>query len=135
MSRVRVLASFHRQPQKELVVVAESMICTQCGTVASPKRFVPGSIIITLILLLFYVIPGLIYEIWRRSSTYDVCQKCGSRNLVPPASPFGRDIVTTRPSVAASLAVENQGQKDMMVGAAILGGIVLFIFLIMWLRL
>jgi hypothetical protein len=43
-------------------------------------------------------------------------------------------MVTTRPLVAASLAEEKQGQKDMMVGAAILGGIVLFIFLIMWLR-
>jgi hypothetical protein len=114
--------------------VAEPMICTQCGSVTSPKRFVPGSIVITLILLVFFVIPGLIYEIWRHSSAYNVCQRCGSRNLVPPSSPFGQDMVTTRPAVAASLAAENQGQKDMMVGAAILGGIILFIFLIMWLR-
>jgi hypothetical protein len=86
------------------------------------------------ILLLFFILPGLIYMIWRHSSAYDACRQCGSKNLVPLNSPFGRDMIATRPSVAASLAEEKQGQKDMLLGAAILGGIVLLIVIIMWLR-
>jgi ribosomal protein L40E len=114
--------------------MAESMLCTQCGAVTTPRAVTPGSMLITLVLLVCIVVPGVIYMIWRHTSRYAVCQKCGSKNLVPIDSPFGRDMIATRPSVAASLAEENRGRNDMVVGGLVLAGIVVLVILIAWLR-
>ncbi len=48
--------------------------CTACGHVGEPQ--LKGSIVITVILLFFGFIPGVLYEVWRRSSA-KVCQNCG----------------------------------------------------------
>ena len=50
--------------------------CKRCD-VSKPK----GTIWITLILLLFYIVPGIIYEIWRNSGL-GVCKSCGSEDLL-----------------------------------------------------
>lgn len=52
--------------------------CIACGHVGAPKT--KGSFIITIILLCFGFIPGLIYEVWRRSGG-KVCSACGSGNV------------------------------------------------------
>ena len=71
--------------------------------------------------------------IWRHTSRYAACRKCGGTNLVPVNSPFGRDMIATRPSVAASLVEEKKSENDMMVGAVVLAGIVLLIIIMIWL--
>jgi hypothetical protein len=113
--------------------MAESMLCTQCGSVTSPRRVMPGSILITVVLICFFVVPGIVYWLWRHTSTYLVCGKCGSRSIVPPDSPYGRDAIATRPAVAASLDEAKKGENDMFVGGLVLAGIVLVIVLLMWL--
>lgn len=50
--------------------------CHKCG-VSKPQ----GTVWITLILLLFYIIPGIIYEIWRNSGM-GVCGACGNSNII-----------------------------------------------------
>lgn len=52
--------------------------CIACGHVGSTKT--KGSFIITIVLLCFGFIPGLIYEIWRRSGG-KVCSACGSQSV------------------------------------------------------
>lgn len=52
--------------------------CASCGYVGTPK--VKGSFIITIILLCIGLLPGIIYEIWRRSGG-KVCSGCGSHNI------------------------------------------------------
>jgi hypothetical protein len=52
--------------------------CIACGHVGATK--VKGSFFITLILLWFAIVPGVIYEIWRRSGG-KVCSACGSSNV------------------------------------------------------
>ena len=37
-----------------------------------------------------YIIPGLIYSIWRRSKKSTVCKACGSNNTVPLGTPAGK---------------------------------------------
>jgi DNA-directed RNA polymerase subunit RPC12/RpoP len=54
--------------------------CNQCRAVTKPK--LKGSGWITIILLLFYIIPGLIYMVWRRSGL-GVCGNCNSSNVIP----------------------------------------------------
>ena len=41
------------------------MVCTRCGTIGRPKRYTPGTFGMELLLFLFFIIPGLIYGIWR----------------------------------------------------------------------
>lgn len=62
--------------------------CTNCGNLDEGQ--VGGSIFITLLLLLFYIIPGLIYEIWRTSKKRLACKKCGKRGLIPEDSPIAQ---------------------------------------------
>ena len=41
---------------------------------------------IELVLYLFYIVPGIIYSIWRRSGAPPVCPVCRSHALVPAAA-------------------------------------------------
>ena len=53
--------------------------CTNCHKDGEPK--LKGSGIITFILLLFYIVPGIIYMAWRRTGL-GICRFCGSDRLV-----------------------------------------------------
>ncbi len=55
----------------------QTVECLNCGHVGATK--LRGSTFITLILLLFYIIPGIIYMVWRRGGG-GVCSACGSHN-------------------------------------------------------
>lgn len=69
--------------------MSRERICASCGYLGAPKRITKGSIIIELILWLCLLIPGIIYSVWRLTTRYDACPKCGSASLVPPDSPIG----------------------------------------------
>ena len=51
--------------------------CKQCG-----ESKLKGSGWITFVLILFLIVPGFIYMIWRRSSLGE-CKFCGSHNVIP----------------------------------------------------
>jgi len=58
--------------------------CKLCGNKGVAKKNTPGSILIELILWLFFIIPGLFYSCWRVSKRELVCTNCGkSSHLVP----------------------------------------------------
>jgi hypothetical protein len=61
----------------------KKVFCTRCESVARPKRRAEGSSILELILWLLLIVPGVIYSLWRMNSYYDVCRRCGSREVVP----------------------------------------------------
>lgn len=66
------------------------MICASCGSQAGTKRVTRGSFWIELVLWLFFIIPGLIYSIWRLTTKQTVCRACGQANLIPVDSPMGQ---------------------------------------------
>jgi predicted RNA-binding Zn-ribbon protein involved in translation (DUF1610 family) len=68
----------------------KEMVCTTCGSLVSPRSETPGSFWIELLLWAFFIVPGVIYSVWRLASVHKVCPKCGGKNLVPPDSPVGR---------------------------------------------
>lgn len=68
------------------------MICKHCGTHQRGERRLPGSGWIELVLWLFWVLPGLIYSIWRRTGSA-ACVSCGKRDLVDDASPWGKQLL------------------------------------------
>ena len=68
--------------------MAKELACSACHTVIKkPKKHTKGSFLIEVILWISFIIPGLIYTIWRVSSRSNVCPECGSQNLIPSSSP------------------------------------------------
>lgn len=67
-------------------------VCTLCGYVGTPETITPGSIGIELLLWLFFLVPGLLYSLWRHASRGDGCHKCKNNKLVPLDSPIGRKL-------------------------------------------
>ena len=59
--------------------------CNACRNFTS-TALKKGSGWIELVLYLFYIIPGIIYSIWRRSSAPNVCPLCRATALIPAAS-------------------------------------------------
>ena len=70
----------------------DGRICTHCGTANRGQRALSGSGWIELVLWLFWLLPGLIYSIWRRTGT-KTCHACGRRDLVGLQTPAGRKLV------------------------------------------
>lgn len=86
-----------------------NLVCTQCGYVGKPKRAIKGNGFIEIILWLCFLVPGLIYSIWRSSSRYKVCPKCGNTSLIPTDSPRAKTIMSETMTSEEILHVE-QGQ-------------------------
>lgn len=61
--------------------------CMTCGSDAVPLVKTKGSIFIELILWLCFLVPGLIYSIWRLNTRGEACPHCSGVLLVPTDSP------------------------------------------------
>ena len=59
--------------------------CNACHNF-TPNANKKGSTLIEVVLYLCWIIPGLIYSIWRRNSPPNVCPLCQAASLVPAAS-------------------------------------------------
>ena len=64
------------------------MFCTACGHEGECETKTRGSMAIEIVLWLCFIIPGLIYSLWRQGSRTPVCASRGSTALVPPDSPM-----------------------------------------------
>ena len=73
--------------------MSRKVICSNCGTVETPKMKTKGSFIFELALWCCFLVPGILYSFWRISSRCKVCRKCDSPNLVPLDSPRGRELL------------------------------------------
>lgn len=71
-------------------------VCSLCGHLGKAKKKLDGSVLIEIILWLFMILPGLIYSLWRWSTSHETCRSCGSRTLLPADSPRGRRIAEER---------------------------------------
>ena len=68
-------------------------ICVQCGSVGKPKKTARGSFLVEIGLWLLFLLPGLIYSLWRLSTKRPTCRTCGAGDsMVPLYSPRGRQL-------------------------------------------
>lgn len=82
------------------------LICRDCCTLNDPRaRTLPGSGWIELVLWLAWLVPGIIYSIWRRGGR-PACRSCGSRALLPVESPLGRRLAEQNPQPAPPARLE-----------------------------
>jgi hypothetical protein len=56
--------------------------CNSCRNYSSAANM-RGNGWIELILYLFYIVPGIIYSIWRRTGSPNICPTCKSSSLIP----------------------------------------------------
>jgi hypothetical protein len=61
-----------------------NMYCTACGYEGPGEK--KGSILVTLLLLCVWIVPGIIYEVWRCSGQKQ-CPSCKASALIPAHSP------------------------------------------------
>jgi len=66
------------------------MICTNCGWAGKPVTQIKGSFFVELFLWLCFLLPGIIYSVWRLCSVSKVCVKCRMPTMIPLSSPMGQ---------------------------------------------
>lgn len=71
------------------IKTGSAVVCKECGYQGSSKRKVKGSLLMEIILWCLFIIPGLIYSIWRFTSAHSVCASCGKDSIIPENSPLG----------------------------------------------
>lgn len=70
------------------------LVCRDCGAKSKRAAYkTPGSIGVEVLAWLAFIIPGIIYSVWRLSAKKRVCKHCGSERLVPGDSPVGREVI------------------------------------------
>jgi ribosomal protein S27AE len=77
-------------------VMADSnqFVCTTCGYVGKRKKVAKGSFLLELFLWLFFILPGVIYSVYRLSTKQKVCPKCGNATMIPTDTPAGRKLTS-----------------------------------------
>jgi len=68
-------------------------VCTHCGYTGVAKRRNQGSFVIELTLWLFFIVPGILYTLWRSSKRLIICPMCETTNsLIPANSPLALEV-------------------------------------------
>ena len=62
--------------------LTKKYICMECSCQREPIWVKRGWLIIEIVMWLLYIIPGVIYSIWRRVRKQQVCPKCLSPGMV-----------------------------------------------------
>ena len=75
--------------------MAKTFICSTCGYVGKPKTKTKGSMIIEIICWCCLFVPGIIYSLWRLTTKYKACPKCGAQNMIPEDTPKGQELLAT----------------------------------------
>lgn len=70
------------------VVNPRDFYCKACGFVGRRKKITRGSFFIEAILWLCFLVPGMIYTVWRLTTKQLVCSHCGSSDIIPTDSPI-----------------------------------------------
>lgn len=73
---------------------AAEYICTRCGWKGRPKKGLNGNAAVELLLWLLFIVPGIIYTIYRGNNRPLICRECGATEMVPLDSPRGRELLS-----------------------------------------
>jgi hypothetical protein len=70
--------------------MSDEQVCTACGHVGSSKTITKGHFALEVVLWLCFLLPGIIYSVWRHTSRYEACPVCGNPKLLPKAAPMAQ---------------------------------------------
>jgi hypothetical protein len=69
-------------------------VCANCRSAIRPEQKKPGSGGVEVLMWLFFIVPGLIYSVWRSGAAYSVCPVCDAANPIPLDTPAGKRLTT-----------------------------------------
>jgi ssDNA-binding Zn-finger/Zn-ribbon topoisomerase 1 len=78
------------------VIPGNVAVCKNCEEIGQVKDILPGSGWVELALFLLIFVPGVIYSVWRRKGTKQVCSACGSDQLVAAKTRLGKQIIANQ---------------------------------------
>ena len=90
-----------------------SILCTRCGYVGNPLRITKGSFVMELCLWLIFLLPGLIYSIWRFSSKEDICPNCHNPDIISASSPVAQKYLSEQLQQKLSAAMRDIDKKNL----------------------
>lgn len=85
--------SLHFRRKPPAPIMSESKLCITCGHVGPSKRETRGSFIVEVFLWFIFLLPGIVYSLWRHATRYDACPECGAANMIPATSPVARKLM------------------------------------------
>ncbi len=74
----------------------EEYICPNCKYIGKPETHSKGNFLAEVLLYVCFILPGLIYSIWRESTTKRICPKCRGALMVRKDSPMGQKILENK---------------------------------------
>lgn len=72
---------------------SKKYVCMECGCQRDPVDAKRGLLVIEIFMWFLYILPGVIYSIWRRVRKQSVCPKCGNPSVVLTSSPRAREMM------------------------------------------
>ena len=99
------------------------VVCTRCGSLSREGKPPWYHGLLTVLLLLLFVIPGLVYLLWSKNK---VCPECGG-SVVPRSTPVGQQLAPDD-SEAVVQAVEDA--KNRSLGGLVILGILVVILVV-----
>lgn len=88
------------------------MICTTCGYVRNNEGSIKGNILIELILWCMFLLPGIIYSIYRSSSKQKVCPQCKNPTMIPVTSPIGEKLYASHEATLTPEKKQEEIKKE-----------------------
>lgn len=67
---------------------SKKFLCKSCGAVGKAKSITPGSFLIEIILWIAFIVPGILYSLYRVTKRHSACPVCKSREIIPVNSPL-----------------------------------------------
>jgi hypothetical protein len=74
----------------------EPEYCPNCGSTGYPEFQVSGSTLAEIVLWLVFLLPGILYSIWRNSTKRWVCPKCWQEGMIPLDSPMAQKAISAK---------------------------------------
>jgi predicted RNA-binding Zn-ribbon protein involved in translation (DUF1610 family) len=71
----------------------EKFVCTACGHIGPSKTVTKGHFALEVVLWLCFLVPGIIYSLWRLASRTEACPICGNGNILPAAAPMAQKFI------------------------------------------
>ena len=86
--------------------MSDELVCTNCGHLGPSRTVTKGHFALEVALWLCFLVPGIIYSIWRLTTRHEACPVCGNSNLLPKLAPMAQKFL--RENLPEKLAVPEE---------------------------
>lgn len=76
--------------ERQRVVSPRALLCPSCGALGRVTMKRSGHGGLELVLWLCFIVPGVVYSLWRLLTPIVICAECGAHPLIKVGSPKGR---------------------------------------------